>query len=833
MAEQDTCLAEADADERVALAEPPAPEAPATRPGVAVGLVPDCLRVGTSTLACHALALAASLLVRRLINPAQMGIWQALKLLLGYSNYANLGISKGAARQWSVAQGSGRVSAARRGLDLAFSFNTLASLACGAVLLAVAAWLAFWRQTPAEPAWCVGLAVVAIVVVLQRHVTFHVTVLRAGRDFRTTSRLAVVEAALTLAAGVLGTWLWGLYGLFGSTVVVLLGSWWFLRASGAPRLNWAWNTGESRRLIAIGAPIVAAGALATLFRSLDKLTILWLADDAEVQLGCYSMALMVGGQLYGLTNMLSLVTAPRLAELYGATGCRRTVARFAAHTSCALAAAAGLAGAIAIIAAPPVLARLFPAYRAGLAPLGWVVVGAIGWALSLPATQYLVAVSQERRALAAIAGATAACGLADWLVLTHGGAMVAVAAVTAALYIAYTLGITAISIWAALASGDRLRYAASHALALLPALIAADACERIWPAQSASLLATCGKLALAAACFVPAAYLAWRVAVAGDTRAPRAAETQARLRDAWQALNARCQKPGHRVVGNWFARRVSRPAALPITWIILPTGISAHWVTLAAWLSGLLAAVAFGIGSAAATLAGALLLQLWYLLDHVDGQVARGRGTDSLDGVQLDYMMHHTLNLLVPLGIGYGLARAMGHDAWWLVGAAWGLGLLLLGLDHDVRAKAMIQRLKRLHGQLHVIGGGGGRPSPAPGMPRRPLARLAWCARKACEAHVLLNMLSVVALGDWLWGRGPWLLAAYAAGMALLALPLAGACIARRTAQQAAEREFAAWYRPPDDCTLVRREGNWYVVPIEDEGAGGARPVPASGSSCP
>ncbi|HEY5314245.1 MAG TPA: hypothetical protein VIK18_17060, partial [Pirellulales bacterium] len=200
---------------------------------VVAGLMPDCLRVGTSTLACHVLALAGSLLVRRLIDPAQMGVWQGLKLFLGYSNYANLGISKGAARQWSVAQGSGQIHAARRGLDLAFSFNTLASAAYGAVLLAIAGWLALAGAGSIERAWCAGLAVLAVAVVLQRHVSFHVTVLRAGRDFRTTSHLAVVEAGLALVAGVLGTWLWGLYGLYASLVVVLLGSWWFLRAAGA------------------------------------------------------------------------------------------------------------------------------------------------------------------------------------------------------------------------------------------------------------------------------------------------------------------------------------------------------------------------------------------------------------------------------------------------------------------------------------------------------------------------------------------------------------------------------------------------------------------------
>ena len=57
-----------------------------------------------------------------------------------------------------------------------------------------------------------------------------------------------------------------------------------------------------------------------------------------------------------------------------------------------------------------------------------------------------------------------------------------------------------------------------------------------------------------------------------------------------------------------------------------------------------------GLGLACGWIVAAGLLQLWYLLDHVDGQLARLRGTASLDGVQLDFLMHHTVNLLVPLG---------------------------------------------------------------------------------------------------------------------------------------------------------------------------------------
>src|SRR5947209_5546299 len=137
-------------------------------------------------------------------------------------------------------------------------------------------------------------------------------------------------------------------------------------------------------------------------------------------------------------------------------------------------------------------------------------------------------------------------------------------------------------------------------------------------------------------------------------------------------FESRCQKPDHRRVGNWMARRITRPFALRVTRVVLPLGVSAHMATLAAWGVGLAAAASFGWGTVAAWLVGAALLQLGYLLDHVDGQLARYLQTDSLDGTAIDYLMHHTINLLLPIAVGWGLA-ADGARQWLLLGLAWGV----------------------------------------------------------------------------------------------------------------------------------------------------------------
>jgi hypothetical protein len=287
-------------------------------------------------------------------------------------------------------------------------------------------------------------------------------------------------------------------------------------------------------------------------------------------------------------------------------------------------------------------------------------------------------------------------------------------------------------------------------------------------------------------------------------------------------LEGRCQKPDHRRLGNWMARRVSRPAALRITRVVAPWGLSANLATLVAWAAGVAAAAAFAWGTVWGWVLGAVLLQLWYLLDHVDGQLARLRGTASLDGVQLDYLMHHTINLLVPVGVGCGLFVSSAEPLWVLGGLLWGVSSLLITLHHDARYKAFIQRLKRLHGQLHVCGGGGGRPGAPPPPPRRPWRLVAWTVRKACEMHVVLNVLALIALGQWLAGDQRLLIGrVYLVLMGPAAAAVAGGTIFRSQRSGSAEREFAAWYRVPPDHQLVFCDGWWTIEPAEDRGTGG------------
>lgn len=198
------------------------------------------------------------------------------------------------------------------------------------------------------------------------------------------------------------------------------------------------------------------------------------------------------------------------------------------------------------------------------------------------------------------------------------------------------------------------------------------------------------------------------------------------------------------------------------------------------------------------------LLHLAFWLDHVDGQVARWRRTAGLDGVYLDYLMHHAASLWLGFGLGYGLAVRSGDLRWTAAGLSIGGGWLFLGLHNDCRYKAFFQCLKSTRIRYRIDGGSGGRPGPPTAWPRRGRGLITWPLYKACEPHVVLLGLTVLAglaiVEPQVW---PILWRIGVRCMSVLAPVLATGRGVRATATRNVSAEFDRWFialPEPDDC---------------------------------
>ena len=111
--------------------------------------------------------------------------------------------------------------------------------------------------------------------------------------------------------------------------------------------------------------------------------------------------------------------------------------------------------------------------------------------------------------------------------------------------------------------------------------------------------------------------------------------------------------PYSKYIARWAARR----------------GLTPNQVTTVSVLIGLAAAIAFATGERWGLIAGAILLQLAFTTDCVDGQLARYTRTFSKLGAWLDSVFDRTKEYLAFAGLAIG-ASAMGDPVWLLACAA-------------------------------------------------------------------------------------------------------------------------------------------------------------------
>jgi phosphatidylglycerophosphate synthase len=137
-----------------------------------------------------------------------------------------------------------------------------------------------------------------------------------------------------------------------------------------------------------------------------------------------------------------------------------------------------------------------------------------------------------------------------------------------------------------------------------------------------------------------------------------------------------------------FVRRLS----IRITRVLLPTGLSANQVTVGGILIGLVGAGLLAWNNYYAQLAAILLLQLSFVLDFCDGEIARferqveGKSSGAA-GAYLDWVGHYYMPAAMAAGLGWAVFHETGH--WYWLAAALIVILSLVRVPYSARDHIM------------------------------------------------------------------------------------------------------------------------------------------------
>lgn len=385
----------------------------------------------SSILLTQGITVAASILTRRFLGPAQMGVWAFLQTLLGYADYSALGTTTAVSLEIPLHHGRGDTQKAKRVLDAAFSFAVSAAFA---LALAVTVY-AFWKRATLRQELFYGLLMAGGFVILQRLNGLAITVVRANKQFVLAGKQMLYSAAVNAALIALLSYRFKIYGFLAAMALSLLFNILYLVRRAKLKVNFVSDWRQMGELIRFGLPLMAVGLMTTFFETLDRLLIArFLGFEA---LGFYSVALMTINYLNGVPNSVGIVTTPHLQEKHGAQANRSDLLRYLVKVD----AGYGMLMAVLIGGAwflmPEVVRLAMPEFGGGLPAMRWLVLGAYFTALTQGYGQLLYVTRRQNEFLVLIPAACLVALVGNGIALRLGYGVEGVACVMAVSYFFY------------------------------------------------------------------------------------------------------------------------------------------------------------------------------------------------------------------------------------------------------------------------------------------------------------------------------------------------------------------------------------------------------------
>lgn len=189
-----------------------------------------------------------------------------------------------------------------------------------------------------------------------------------------------------------------------------------------------------------------------------------------------------------------------------------------------------------------------------------------------------------------------------------------------------------------------------------------------------------------------------------------------------------------------------RPLSLYLTYIALRVGLTANQVTVLQTLAGLGGALCLAFPSTGLAIIGIVLLQFGFMLDNVDGEVARVRRQVSVTGKFLDTIGHELVVPSMYFALGVATYFRLGHFESVVCGFLWGLFSLRLDIAtmYHEAAQLIETKLDQSYDYYATI-----KFEEAPKLYRRKNEQSALRLVYALFAYpATMNIISVVMLAD-------------------------------------------------------------------------------------
>jgi len=348
----------------------------------------DGVQYSAATIFGQGVGLIRSVLIPVLLNPAQLGTWNLMNVVIGYAGNAHLGTLHGMNKLIPMLRGQGELADVEKIKDSIFWFNALLTS-----IAFVCVWCASYYISPE---YRTALRITAVTVFLLGFFYYYYSILRSDNRFKLISAgvggLSVLSTVFILGFAyffpdrLVGA-LVGLAVAYG--LVVLL---WFL----AGRYHYAFqvNGVVVRRCFIVGAPVMILGVFETVFISIDR----WMIASflSAEMLGYYALGIMANNLISLVPGSIASVLYPKMLERFGASGSEVALRGLMTGPSRAMAALISLLVGGAVLVLPFLIKVFVPKYLPSVSLFGILIPAAFFYASSVIPGNLLVALNRQK-----------------------------------------------------------------------------------------------------------------------------------------------------------------------------------------------------------------------------------------------------------------------------------------------------------------------------------------------------------------------------------------------------------------------------------------------------
>ncbi|MDC0296338.1 oligosaccharide flippase family protein [Akkermansiaceae bacterium] len=307
------------------------------------------------------------IIVARLVDPDDMGIFVSTTIILTFIPLFLIGINNGLNRELPYVLGQERFDDAKEMRDTSISFALIVSVLLFSIILIISIrFLMFGNYKLACAFLSTSILSAVYPLTTMQEVTY-----RTNNEFLQLSRIKFYSV-FTAVISILLVFYFNYYGMLIRSALITLAYLWFLYYLSSHKFKFGINLIVFRRLFKTGFPIAIVAYMYVIFTGLDKVFIVKYFGIEAV--GNFVPAIQIATALSVLPTSIYQIIYPRMANRYGKTNSIISLKKLAFKPQILLAFGLIPLFLIIVLCVGPFVEFVLPKYTAGIPAAKWMVL---------------------------------------------------------------------------------------------------------------------------------------------------------------------------------------------------------------------------------------------------------------------------------------------------------------------------------------------------------------------------------------------------------------------------------------------------------------------------